>query len=487
MAQILRVNEPWQLVLPEGLYQRLHQHLFPGDQDEHGAIITAGIAKSAASTRLLARELHLAADGIEYVPGKRGYRMLKASFIRERIAHCRDERLVYLAVHNHGGRDRVAFSGDDMRSHERGYPALLDIARGMPVGALVFAENAIAGDIWLPGEMRRELAQATVVGGSRQRLTPAPPGLSAGCNPMYDRQARLFGDAGQAILGRSKVGIIGLGGAGSLLAEYLGRLGVGRFVLADPDRAQVSNLPRLTAASAYDAMAWLQAEALPAWLQKLARRFARPKVALARRNIRRANPGAQIETVIGDFLEADVAARFLDCDYLFLAADTMRVRLLFNAIVHQYLIPGVQVGAKIRVDPATGDVLDAYSVVRPVTPDSGCLLCNRLINAGRLQEESLSEEDRRRQRYIDEPEMIAPSVITLNAVATAQAANDFLFYMTGLHSPGVRQPFLRFQPRRRRVWYDEPRKSDSCPECGAGPRSRLARGDSRDLPVIELS
>ena len=29
------------------------------------------------------------------------------------------------------------------------------------------------------------------------------------------------------ILGRAKVGIIGLGGAGSLIAEYLGRLGVG--------------------------------------------------------------------------------------------------------------------------------------------------------------------------------------------------------------------------------------------------------------------
>ena len=40
----------------------------------------------------------------------------------------------------------------------------------------------------------------------------------------------------------------------------------------------------------------------------------------------------------------------MDCDYLFLAADTMRARLLFNAIVHQYLVPGVQVGAKVHED-----------------------------------------------------------------------------------------------------------------------------------------
>ena len=64
----------------------------------------------------------------------------------------------------------------------------------------------------------------------------------------------------------------------------------------------------------------------------------------------------------------------------------MRARLLFNAIVHQYLIPGVQVGAKVRVDRATGEVLDAFSVVRPVTSDSGCLLCSGLINSAKLQE-----------------------------------------------------------------------------------------------------
>jgi len=203
-------------------------------------------------------------------------------------------------------------------------------------------------------------------------------------------------------------------------------------VLADPDRVALSNLPRLAAANRGDALAWLADERRPQWLRRAAMRFARPKVMLGRRNILRANPQARVEAIFGDFLEADIAAKFVDCDYLFLAADTMRARLLFNAVVHQYLIPGVQVGAKVRVDPKSGEVLDAYSVVRPVTSDSGCLLCNRLINSAKLQDESISDAERKRQRYIDEPEIIAPSVITLNAVATSQAANDFLFYITGL-------------------------------------------------------
>jgi molybdopterin/thiamine biosynthesis adenylyltransferase len=485
MAKFPFVNRRWQLILPQKLYSCLHCHLFPGDGDEHGAVIAAGFAETARNVRLLARDVHLAADAIDYVPGKRGYRMLRAEFIADRIATCSEERLVYLAIHNHSGRDHVQFSSDDLRSHERGYPALLDINNGMPVGALVFAENAIAGNIWLPAGGRVELAGASIVGESLRMLTSTPVGRPPGRNPLYDRQARLFGDAGQDILRRSKIGIIGLGGAGSLLAEYLGRLGVGEFVLVDPDRAEVSNLPRLTGASDFDAMAWFADETKPQWLRTLSMRLARPKVVLARRNILKANRHARVDATFGNFLEADIAAKFVDCDYLFLAADTMRARLLFNAIVHQYLIPGVQVGAKIQVDPSTGEVLDAFSVVRPVTSESGCLLCNNLINSAKLQEESISDGDRNRQRYIDEPEIVAPSVITLNAVAVSHAANDFLFYMTGLRYPVALPGYMRVQPQFRRICFDEPSRSPACPECGSNSKSRLARGDARRLPTME--
>ena len=88
MAQ-LPLERPWNLVLPHGLYARLHNHLFPGDGDEHGAVIAAGVAEADRGMRLLARDLHLAVDGVDYVPGKRGYRRLKAEFIADRIAACR--------------------------------------------------------------------------------------------------------------------------------------------------------------------------------------------------------------------------------------------------------------------------------------------------------------------------------------------------------------------------------------------------------------
>ena len=178
-----------------------------------------------------------------------------------------------------------------------------------------------------------------------------------------------------------RVGIIGLGGAGSILAELLGRLGIGEFVLADPDKVEFSNLPRLIAAEYSDVFRrWL-----PVFLQERLRKF---KVHMAERNIKRANPRAKVTALPRDFLDADVAEQFKDCDYLFLAADTMSARLLFNAIVNQYGIPGVQVGAKIPTDES-GLVGDVFCVSRTVRPGHGCLWCNGLINASRLQDEAV--------------------------------------------------------------------------------------------------
>ena len=466
---------PWRLTIPAGLYAELNRHLFPGDDEEHGAVILAGTCESTRGLRLVARELHLAKDGVDYVPGKRGYRMLKADFIQGMILRARDLRLAYLAIHNHGGTDSVAFSGPDMASHERGYPALLDIARGMPAGALVFAPSAVAGDLWFPGCHRAPLGQATIVGPRRQLLFPKPEKKAATVG-IYDRQSRLFGEAGQELLRRTRVGIVGLGGAGSVLAELLGRLGVGEFVLADPQRADDTNLPRLIAARRRDAV-------VPSWLPRaIAQRLPSRKVRMAARNIRRANREASIEAIPRNFLEENVAARFTDCDFLFLAADMMGARLLFNAIVHQYGIPGIQVGAKIPV-AEDGTVGNVFCVSRMITPEQGCLWCNGLISPARLQDEAVPEAARRGYAYLDDPDVVVPSVVTMNAIACAHAADDFLFHLTGLRYADAEPAWFRWNSRRAVAGYDLPTRGEDCAECSEREHSRLGMGDNAMLPT----
>src|SRR5262249_28021919 len=150
------------------------------------------------------------------------------------------------------------FSEPDNRSHERGYPALLDIS-GQPVGALVLADNALAGDIWTEDRARRTISETVIVGRNLVRVYPSPPPPPPEADPSYDRQVRWFGDRGQYLLERMKVAVIGAGGVGLPLATMLGRVGVGHLVVIDPDRVEPTNLPRLPEARRLDAMTWLHA------------------------------------------------------------------------------------------------------------------------------------------------------------------------------------------------------------------------------------
>jgi molybdopterin/thiamine biosynthesis adenylyltransferase len=477
-----RLITPCTVRFPPDLWERLQKHLFPGDHDEHGAVIGAGIVQTKRGTRLLARTLYLAEDGVDYVPGDYGYRKLTAEFVRDRILDCREDGLAYLAIHCHGGQDEVAFSRQDLASHERGYPALSDIAAGQVVGALVFASNAVAGDLWLPNGDRINLTGATIVQHPLRKLYPAPLARPVS-DLQYDRQARLFGDRGQHCLANQKVGVIGAGGAGSLIVEYLARLGVGHLVVIDPERLDVTNLPRVVGSLRSDALAWLQGGKAPSFVRKLAERLSRLKVSIAARVAKQANPGIAFEAIAKNVVDPGVALRLVDCDYVFLAADSMQARLVFNALVHQYCIPGVQVGAKVPVDRETGDVSGVFSVVRPVWPGHGCLWCNELISPAGLQAEALSEQERERQRYVDEPTVNAPSVITLNAVAAAHAVNDYLFNVTGLLYRTHAHQYTRFIPQTMEVVFEQPRKDAACRECGSGQRGRLSYGDSRRLPT----
>ena len=215
-------------------YAHLCDHLFPGDNDEHGAAIIAGVNETQDSVRLLVREVIPAIDGRDFVPGKRSYRRLLASFIMPLINDAARENLVYLAVHNHGGSGSVEFSSIDLDSHSRNYPALLAITGGVPVGALVLAQDALAGSIWLDGERQVRLRETHVIGPSRRIVLPSPRRGNPVADSLYDRQIRLLGKGGVSRVQALTVGVLGLGGVGMACVEAAGRLGVQKFVLADP-------------------------------------------------------------------------------------------------------------------------------------------------------------------------------------------------------------------------------------------------------------
>lgn len=447
------------VVIPSETHSRLMTHLFPGDGDEHGAVLHAGIVRTQESLRLLVRHVEPAEFGRDYIAGEYGYRALTPTFIHQQIVQCRDAGLAYLAVHNHGSDRRVAFSEIDLESHDRGYPALLDIGRGVPVGALVYGRRSVAADIWLPDRSRRILGTYRVIGQRIERLYSSPQ-ADSNTLPEYDRQIRMFGAVGQQLLCDSKIAVIGLGGVGSLVAEYLARLGVGHLVLVDPDQIESTNLSRVVGATSIDVET---------------KQF---KTQIAMRHVRELSTNTRVDGIAQDVVTHSVAHQLRDCDFIFLAADSMRARLVVNALSHQYLIPTTQMGAKVRRG-SCGTIADAMAAVRHIRPSNGCLWCNGLINPTQLAIEAKSDAERKEQAYgVQEPN---PSVITLNAVAAAHAVNDFLFDFLGLHANDSDALYRHFHFHKDLMQRVIPRHDDACPECSR----RLAMGDVLDLPVTQ--
>ncbi|WP_244189394.1 ThiF family adenylyltransferase [Streptomyces incarnatus] len=405
---------------------------------------------------MLARELFIARDGEDYVPGEVGYRALSPTFVRNAIVRAREERLAYLAVHCHPGGDSVRFSRIDLASHERGYPALRQIS-GHIVGGVVFTPHAAAGDLWLPDGGRAALSETVIPSGNLVRLRQSPSG-SAVCDPLWDRQARLLGDRGQEALSRMRVAVVGLGGVGSLLVEELARLGVGGLVLVDDETVDATNLPRLVAAERGD--------------------VGELKTNVAARNAIRANPSVRLAPIPRRVEHHESLRELSRTDWIFLAADSHAARHWVNAVVQEYLIPATQVGVKIPV-VGGGEIGQIHTATRLIAPGVGCFWCNRLIDRTELAIEMHPADERERARYV--PGVPAPSVMPLNTLAAGEALTHFLLATALLHGDDGDLGSVIHRPRSRERGLQDSRQDADCRWCTAA--GNLARGDRGEVAM----
>ncbi|MEJ7784761.1 MAG: ThiF family adenylyltransferase [Solirubrobacteraceae bacterium] len=454
------VNE---LRIGAGDFARLHGHLFRADEDEHGALLLAGEQPTADGGLLLCvREVHLL-GAEEFPPGKHGYRQLAASALARVGNRAADEGLALVSAHSHPiSDDRTGLSMDDLAAHERIFGHLLDITAAGSVTGVAFGRRSAAGETWRHDGSRHALDQVRVVGANIDMLRARPARASKETGERFDRQVRLFGSEGQARLGGLHVGVIGVGGGGSILVEQLVHLGVGRLTIVDPDVVKTHNLSRIMGATNADA------------------RAATKKIDVAARGARTIDPSVEVVAIDGDIADLHVANTLVGCDFLFLATDTATARLVANAIAQTFLIPLVQIGAKVETRP-TGEIEQIYTAVRPVLPRRGCLSCAGLIDPMLLQREAASPDERANQNYLGNVDVIDPSVTTLNAAAAAGALNVFLMSIIGQADDDLAKHRITLTREAATLTTNVDIKDD-CRWCGEGSGSRYARADIGLLP-----
>lgn len=395
----------------------LRRYLLEDMSVESAALLTAGYFKNRGGTHLTARKV--------LIPGGRDYNVrtlsrleISAQYFNRAIGAAEADGITVIQVHTHPfGHAPLRYSLSDDYGESESSDTVRKCLYGRPMGSLLFGPDSVTGRVWAEDGRVEPIGQLRVVG-RRMALRPLNQGVADKCavdTALYDRQIRAFGVAGQRALSGIRVGIAGVGGTGSSVAEQLARSGVKRFTLVDRDFFSASNRTRMYGTDAGTAD--------------------RPKVEIVGENIRRIAPDAAVDAVAMDIVTQEALASLGECDVVFGCTDRQAPRSVLNELAYQFFVPVIDVG--VGVDSKGGRISGGTVRASIVAPSLPCLYCSGIITPGAILAESLDPRDRRareREGYVAGlGDGEAPSVVSLTTMAASYAVlllKDMLFGIT---------------------------------------------------------
>jgi molybdopterin/thiamine biosynthesis adenylyltransferase len=292
----------------------------------------------------------------------------------------------------------------------------------------------------------------------------------------YDRNMRAFGTNGQRRLESTTVGLVGVGGLGSMIAEQLARLGVGELVVVDPDNVEESNLSRIV--GVFD------------------HHVGEPKVTAIRDHLLKSSGGSLAVTAVQERIQ-DCPSALDDCDIVIGCVDSVTARSFCNEYavkqLQYYLDAGVRIDtpeapagdgsggtvAKQGSEASSGDTaeetaktddrtVEMTGYVHLVAPGSNaCFDCLGRHDQAAARIEQLSPTERgveQERGYIDDGELTPePAVVHLNGQCASKAVSVLVDLVTGVHTP---PDFIRYEDHSHEMTELTTAPSEGCPTCG---------------------
>lgn len=226
-----------------------------------------------------------------------------------------------------------------------------------------------------------------------------------------DRQSFLGSDS-EEILQEICVGIVGLGGGGSHVVQQLAHIGIGRFVLIDPDTISLTNLNRLVGGTLADVEANL------------------PKIEIAERIIRSLNRDAAISKHQCHWQEALEALK--DCDVIIGGLDSVRAKDELDAFTRRFMIPYIDMGMDVH-ETSPSKYLVAGQVVL-TGPGQPCLRC-----LGVVTDDALLQEAKNYGAAGGKPQVVWP-----NGLLASEAVGLLMQLVTPWHENPIESAFLEY-------------------------------------------
>ena len=401
------------LVFPGTMFQCVREQLFVETQRESCAVLLALPVQVGTGTKFIVKE-HIGfadSDYAERSPVKASLRS-EAVFAVAQRAKTQHHSLVF--VHTHpGGPNFPQFSAADDFGEAALDPFLSRYLPGRICLSVIVAEFGCTGRIIPRGESLR-IVEAGVYFRFLSELNADPLEFR-----RTDRQVRALGASAVPIFQNLRIGIVGLGGTGSVTAQQLAYLGIRDFVLMDDDKIELSNLNRVVGATQAD--------------------LDRPKTEVAGDLIKRIVPEAKVRILNESVLEECSVRKLLDRDFLFCCTDSHGSRAVLNQFAYQYVIPCIDMA--ITIAAPEGKISHIVGRIQQLSPDLGCLTCGGLLDAGEVRIDLMREHERRRDPYFLGQAEPQPAVVSLNSTVSSLAVTMFLGAVT--HAP-LKSRFQRY-------------------------------------------
>lgn len=400
----------YHLRIPSGFFEQIKNDLNRNPGIEQAVFCLAGKIVNVENITFVIRDIYLVPEE-QYVSHNSCHFEIKDEFVSMVIkgALVDNASIVMIHIHPQAAGDACFSSVDD--NYE---PKLLKYIRhALPEKhfvCMVYHPNGTwAARVYPPGSQTNVPIQTiNIVGRPIKTLittnnTVRTP-LEREIPEVFERQGRALGKDSYRILKRLKVGIIGVGGTGSLVNQQLAHLGVGTIVQVDPDRIEESNLSRVVGAGKGD--------------------IGTPKVEVAKRVADSTAGGSQSVPIPLGLDMFDAFQQLKTLDALFCCTDGVASRRLANRLAIQYQIPLFDMGVSLKA--TKGTLQFANSELRTVLPGDPCLECMGIINPDELIKEIQGFSP---QGYLEGEK--EPAVISFNSVIASLAVTDFLSVFTG--------------------------------------------------------
>jgi hypothetical protein len=461
------------------LYQQLTDLLLEDENEKHAFVMGYGVRSDERYVVTCKEIVTFRSDEIEVSPVRVRIDSALVDGVFHTFANC--DFNVLISCHSHPfEKGDVWFSSIDDENDRRLFDYFYDeMVRHKPDAHLftaVFAHSTVAVRGYDVAKKSMFPVERLIVSDIPLRIIvptnhPSYNTASRFVDATYDRQVLAFGQKGQELLRRLRIGLVGAGGTGSIAAEVLMRLGIKDLLIVDADRLEQTNLNRWQGGKMSD--------------------VGRYKVDVLKERLEEAGSGTEVRALRTTLFDNEAMTALKGCDILIGAVDDDRARYVLNRMSVSYLIPYLDCSSGIVLGKQRGTLkriaVRNVCVVPSVTP---CFNCNGyffredlpyLFLPGHMRKEA------KRQKYINDDAIDSPAVYPLNMLSVAFLMTEFMNLIFGFKKAyeNIFVDIASLHDSKPVAWCVQ-NPSSNCIDCN----DRMATGDeggAQHLAAMALS